>query len=86
VAVCEEDQGCVSVTIPANSAGRLDEPVDFLRRQVLAGSPFAVRAALRWSDIPNFPVFAFWRCRVSRRKCLSLAKTLPAAKRLIGRL
>jgi hypothetical protein len=31
------------VTISANSAGRLDELIDFLRRQMLSRSPFGIR-------------------------------------------
>jgi hypothetical protein len=63
VAVGDEDQGRISVAIPANSAGGLDELIDLLRRQVLPGPPFSVSDSPRGSD---FPVFESWP-RFSKR-------------------
>src|SRR5215475_12149966 len=50
----DENQSSVAVAIPANSARRLDELFDFLRRQVLAGSPIAVRDAPGRSHFPSY--------------------------------
>ena len=54
VAVGEGDQGRISAAVPANSARRLDQLLDFLRRQMLPRAPFAVRNT-PWRS--NFPVF-----------------------------
>ena len=50
--------------VPANSAGRLDELIDLLRRQVLSGAPHALREASGWG---HFPLFACWVRLSSRR-------------------
>jgi len=64
MAVGEQDERRIPAAIPSNSAGRLDEPIDLLRSQMLTRASFAVREALGWS---NFPVFGSWPRRSDRR-------------------
>jgi hypothetical protein len=64
MAVGDEYECRIPRAIPAGSAGRFDEPIDLLRRQVLSSSPFAIREAPRWGD---FPVFEGWLCLSNRR-------------------
>ena len=74
----DEDQGRISRAVSADSAGRLDELIDLLRRQMLPRTPLAVCDAPWWS---NFPVFGCWPHlsdrRIARRKRGRYRLTFP---------
>jgi len=56
VAVGQHEQGRVPVPVPATLAGRRDELLDLVGRQVLAASERRVRRPSRW----NCPVYGYW--------------------------
>jgi hypothetical protein len=56
VAVGQHKQGRVPMPVPATLAGRRDELLDLVGRQVLAASERGVRQPFRW----NCPVYGYW--------------------------
>jgi hypothetical protein len=65
VPVGEQDERRIAVAVPTNPARCANQPLDLLRRQVLARSPFTVRNAPGRGD---FPVCGAWRRVAHERK------------------